>query len=179
MKVVVFLANGFEECEALIVVDILRRAGLETILASVSGCLDVESSRHVVIKSDALAEQVDYCDVELLFLPGGRLGTENLLKSDLVLEKSVEFAKTKMIAAMCAAPSLLAKLGLLEGKKATCHPDYERKMHGAILVHEKVVVEDNIVTGQGLGATFELAFSLVELLTGRDEAQQIKESICY
>ena len=122
---------------------------------------------------------MDYCDVELLFLPGGRLGTENLLKSELVLKKSVEFAKTKMIAAICAAPSLLAKLGLLEGKKATCHPDYEREMQGAILVHEKVVVEDNIVTGQGLGASFELAFRLVELKAGRNKVQQIKESICY
>ena len=136
MKAVVFLVDGFEECEALIVVDILRRAGVETIMASVMGRLEVESSRHIIVKADELAEDVDYNNANLVFLPGGRLGTKNLEKSELVEEKCLEFADKKMVAAICAAPSILAELGLLEGKEATCHPDYEDKMCGAYLTHE-------------------------------------------
>lgn len=179
MKTVVFLADGFEECEALIVVDILRRAGIETVTASTTGKLNVDSSRHIVVKADAHAADVDYSGIDLLFLPGGRLGTENLKGSETVKEKCIEFAANKMVAAICAAPSILAELRLLEGKKATCHPDYEEKMRGAVLTGESVAVCDNIITGQGLGATFEFAFKLVEILVGNEKVQQITSAICY
>ena len=179
MKAVVFLADGFEECEALIVVDILHRAGVETIMASVMGRLEVDSSRHIIVKANALAEVVDYNNADLIFLPGGRLGTKNLEKSELVKEKCHVFAYTKMVAAICAAPSILAGLGLLEGKEVTCHPDYEDRMRGAHLTRESVIVADNIITGQGLGATFDFAFKLVEIMVGIDKAKQIKAAICY
>lgn len=179
MKAVVLLADGFEECEALIVVDILRRAGVKTIMASVAGKIDVDSSRHIIVKADSLADEVDYKDIDLIFLPGGRLGTDNLEKSELVKAKCGEFAETKMVAAICAAPSILAGLGFLEGKEATCHPDYEDKMCGTVLTHESVAVSENIITGQGLGATFDLAFKLVEMLVGDEKVQQIKTAICY
>lgn len=179
MKVVVFLADGFEECEALIVVDILRRAGVETIMATVTGRLDVDSSRHIIVKADVLAEDVDYKDIDLIFLPGGRRGTENLEKSELIKEKCREFAENKMVAAICAAPSILAGLGLLEGQEATCHPDYEDKMSGAVLTHESIAVAGNIITGQGLGTTFDFVFKLVEMLVGDKKLQQIKMAICY
>ena len=179
MKVAIFLADGFEECEALIVVDILRRAGVETFLISIADKLEVESSRHIVVIADALAKDVEYTDLDLVVLPGGRLGTENLSKSALVKEQCQVFAKNKKVAAICAAPTILAKLGLLDGKNATCHPDFEKEMNKALLKHEHVVQDGNILTGQGLGASFEFAFELVRVLVGNERVQQIKKEICY
>ena len=178
-KAVVFLADGFEECEGLITVDILRRAGIETVMASVTGRLEVDSSRHIAVKADVLAEEVDFLSVDLIVLPGGRLGTENLAKSTLVRAQCRFFASFKQLAAICAAPSLLAELGLLEGKEATVHPDFADKMRGAVLRDESAVVCGNITTGQGLGAAFAFAFELVRQLVSEEKVQQIKDAICW
>lgn len=179
MKAVVFLGDGFEECEALIVVDILRRAGVETTMASVMDRLQVDSSRHIKVMADALAEDVDFDPVDLIVLPGGRLGVENLSESATVKTQCREFAENKRVAAICAAPSLLAALGLLEGKRATCHPDFEGEMPGAKLLDESVVIDGNFVTGQGLGASFDFAFELVKMLVSEEKADQIRKAICY
>ena len=179
MKAVVFLADGFEECEALIVVDILRRADVDVVMASVMGRLEVDSSRHIKVLADALAEDVDFLTADLIVLPGGRLGTENLAASTLVRAQCRFFASFKRLAAICAAPSLLAELGLLKGKEATCHPDFSSKMKDTVLREESVVVSGSITTGQGLGAAFPFAFELVRQLAGEEKAQQIKTSICY
>lgn len=177
--VIVFLADGFEECEGIIVVDLLRRAGIKVITASIMGRLDVKSSNELLIHSDCLAENADYGGASLIILPGGILGTENLSNSNLVKEKCLEFAEKKYIAAVCTAPSILASLGLLEGKKATVHPVFETKMNGAIISGDSVTVDGNIITGQGLGATIPFALKLIELLTDVDTASQISNSICY
>lgn len=177
--VVVFLADGFEECEALLVVDLLRRAGLKVLMTSVTGIRDVRSSRNILVQSDCLAENVDYTDVKMVVLPGGRLGTKNLDDSEIVKEKCMEFAKDKMLAAICAAPSILAELGLLDCRHATCHPDYEGKMRDAIITHDCVTVDGNIITGQGLGATFEFAFEIIKSLVPEDTVEIIKKAICY
>ena len=179
MKTVVFLADGFEECEALIVVDLLRRAGIETVMASVMNRLEVDSSRHIKVTADVLATEAAYDDADLIFLPGGRLGTENLLKSDLVKDQCCVFAKDKHVAAICAAPSILASLGLLEGKTATCHPDYEAKMQGAILTRQSVTTCGNIITGQGLGSSFSFSFEIIRRFVGEEKVEQIKRGICY
>jgi len=179
MKAIVFLADGFEECEGLIVVDILRRAGVETVMASAMDGLLIDSSRHIKVQADVMAAAVDYDSVDLIVLPGGRLGTENLGANSLVVEKCREFAAQKRLAAICAAPSLLAALGLLDGKKATCHPDFEGQMAGAELTGESVVTDGRITTGQGLGASFKFAFELVKLLVGEETVEQIKRAICY
>lgn len=179
MKAIVFLADGFEECEGLIVVDILRRAGIETVMASAMEGLQIDSSRHIKVQADVMAADVDYDTVDLIVLPGGRLGTENLGANSLVVEKCREFAAEKHLAAICAAPSLLADLGLLEGKKATCHPDFEGQMKGAVLTGGSVVADGNIITGQGLGASFDFAFELVKILVGEEIVEQIKRAICY
>ncbi len=180
MKAIVFLADGFEECEGLIVVDILRRAGIETLMASVMGRLEVDSSRHIKIKADVLAEDADYSSADILILPGGRRGTEKLSQSDIVREQCLAaFSKGRMLAAICAAPSIFASLGLLDGKKATCHPDYAMHMAGAALTGESVTVDGNIITGQGLGATFKFAWAMVQLLAGEEKVRQIKKAICY
>lgn len=177
--VVVFLADGFEECEGLLVVDLLRRAGLKTVMASVTGKRTVDSSRHIPITADTLAEVVDYDSAKMIVLPGGRLGTENLGKSEFVKDKCVEFAREKKVAAVCAAPSILASLGLLGGKKATCYPDFEGKMGGAIVTGESVTVDGNIITGQGLGATIPFAMEIIRMIVGPEMATKIKKDICY
>lgn len=179
MKAIVFLADGFEECEGLIAVDILRRAGVETLMASAMDGLMIDSSRHIKVEADVMAGDVDFDTVDLVVLPGGRLGTENLGANELVVEKCREFAAVKHLAAICAAPSLLAALGLLEGKKATCHPDFEAQMAGAELTGKSVVTDGNITTGQGLGASFDFSFELVRILVGEEKVTQIKKAICY
>ena len=179
MKAIVFLADGFEECEGLIVVDILRRAGVETLMASAMDGLLIDSSRHIKVQADVMAADVDFDSVDLIVLPGGRLGTENLGANELVVEKCKEFAASKHLAAICAAPSLLAALGLLDGKKATCHPDFEGVMAGAELTGGSVAVDGNIITGQGLGASFDFSFELVKTLVGEETVAQIKKAICY
>lgn len=178
-RAIVFLADGFEECEGLIVVDLLRRANVEVMMASTMGRLEVRSSRNILIRADTLDSQVDYDSADLIVLPGGREGTRNLLSSDIVKEQSKRFAAIKTIAAICAAPSVLASIGLLEHRRATCHPDFIANMQGAILTGEKVCVDGNIITSMGLGTTFEFAFELVRMFAGEQEEKRIKKAICY
>ena len=177
--VVVFLADGFEECEGLLVVDLLRRAGLKVVMASVMGRRDVKSSREILIQADCLAEDVDFKKAKMIVLPGGRLGTENLSKNDIVINQCVAFAKDKYVAAVCAAPSILAMLGLLEGKRATVHPDFEGEMSNAILTDDGVTADGNIITGQGLGTTIPFAFKIIECLVGKNKTYEIKRMICW
>ena len=150
--VIVFLADGFEECEGLLAVDLLRRAGLKVLMASVMGRRDVRSSRNILISADCLAENVDF-------------------------EKA--FSQGKKIAAVCAAPSILAGLGLLEGRRATVHPDFTEQMRGALVNDESVVTDGNITTGQGLGATIPFVLELIKLLVSEEKAERIKKDICY
>ena len=175
--VVVFLADGFEECEGLLVVDILRRSGIKVLMASIMGRRDIKSSREILIHADCLAENVDYEKAKMIVLPGGRLGTENLRKSGIVLEQCRSFAEDKYVAAVCAAPSILAELGLVE--KATVHPDFKNYMGEVEVLDESVVVDGNIFTGQGLGATIPFALEIVERLVDKEKADQIRNSICY
>ena len=177
--VVVFLADGFEECEGLLVVDLLRRTGLKVIMASIMGRRDVKSSREILIQADCLAENVEYEHARMIVLPGGRTGTENLGKSDIVKKQCVAFTADKYVAAVCAAPSILASIGILDGRKATVHPDFENHMAGAIVTGESVTVEGNIITGQGLGATIPFALELIKILVNKEEADRIAKAICF
>lgn len=175
--VVVFLADGFEECEGLLVVDLLRRAGLKVVMASVMGCRDVKSSREILIQADCLAEKVDFEQAKMIVLPGGRLGTENLSKNDIVLQQCKAFAKDRYVAAVCAAPSILAGLEIV--RKATVHPDFKDQMNEVEVMNESLVVDGNIITGQGLGATIPFALKLVEILVDKETADKIATAICF
>lgn len=191
---VVFMADGMEMCECLLTVDILRRAGVNVITASVMGKKEITSSHRVTIIADELAEDVDYFAADMIVLPGGRTGTENLAKSEVVEEECRAFAadQAKYLAAVCAAPSVPAGLGILDGKKATCHPDFADKViEGSSiscggdssplveLTHEGVTVDGNIITGQGLGASIDFALCLAEILAGKEKAENIRKAICY
>ena len=172
-KAVVFFAEGTEECEALLVVDLLRRAKVDVTVASASGSREILSSHKIRITADALAEEVDYSDVDLVVLPGGIPGTPNLAAC-------TAFAKSgKKVAAICAAPSVLASLGLLEGKNATAHAGFQDKLAGAIVHDEEVVVDGSITTSYGLGGAIPFALELVRQLAGPAEADRIQKAIAY
>ena len=172
-KAVVFFAEGTEECEALLVVDLLRRAKVDVTVASASGSREILSSHKIRITADALAEEVDYSDVDLVVLPGGIPGTPNLAANKTVTDTCTAFAKSgKKVAAICAAPSVLASLGLLEGKNATAHA-------GAHVLDAEVVVDGNITTSYGLGGAIPFALELVRQLAGQAEADRIRNAIAY
>ena len=145
--------------------------------ASIMGRQEVWSSRKILITADCLAENVEYEKARMIVLPGGRTGTENLAASELVRSKCVEYARDKYVAAVCAAPSILASLGLM--KTATVHPDFADKMGDVEVMDEPVVVDANIITAQGLGATILFALELVRILVDEKKAEQIRKGICF
>ena len=177
--VIVFLADGFEECEGLLVVDLLRRAGVQVVTASVTGRREVVSSHQVALLADALAEEADFAAGDLLVLPGGMPGTAHLGESELVRAQCLAFAREKYLAAICAAPSILADLGLLEGKPAACHPSVEGKMAGAVLTGRGVEKAGNIITGRGLGTAIPFALELIRTLAGGETADRVAAAICF
>ena len=158
-KAVVFFAEGTEECEALLVVDLLRRAKVDVTVASASGSREILSSHKIRITADALAEEVDYSDVDLVVLPGGIPGTPNLAANKTVTDTCTAFAKSgKKVAAICAAPSVLASLGLLEGKNATAHAGFQDKLAGAIVHDEEVVVDGTPFWSNQRSSYFQRSF---------------------
>ena len=178
-KAVVFFADGTEECEALLVIDLLRRAKVEVTVASAMGRKELVSHK-IHLTADALAEDVDYSDVDLVVLPGGIPGTPNLAANKTVTETCKAFAAAgKKVAAICAAPSVLASLGLLEGKNATAHAGFQDQLAGAIVHDEEVVVDGNLTTSYGLGGAIPFALELVRQLAGKEEADRIQNAIAY
>ena len=178
-KVIVFLADGLEECEGLLVVDLLRRAESDVTTASINGTRTIRSSHGITLEADIIAEDADFESADLIVLPGGLRGTENLSASSLVREQCIAFAARKKAAAICAAPSIFASLGLLEGRKATVHPGFEDKMHGAVLTHAPVTGDGNLTTGQALGAAIPFSLELIRQMEGEQAAQKVAKAICW
>ena len=179
-RVCVFFADGTEECEALLVVDILRRAKIEVVTASINGTTQVCSSHAITLQTDATVEQVQNQMFDAVVVPGGLPGTTHLAAHPIVKEMCVSHAKAgKLVAAICAAPSALAQFGLLEGVHATAHAGFIDKLAGAVVVQQPVVVDGNITTGWGLGAAIPFALSLVEQLLDQQIADSIANAIGY
>ncbi len=179
-KVCVFLAEGFEEVEALTTVDLLRRAKVYVDTVSITGDYVVRGSNGITVQTEDLFEKVDFSEFDMVVLPGGMPGTKYLREHDGVKAVVKEFADAgKLVAAICAAPMVLSDLDLLKGKKATCYPACEPDVLGAIHTHAPVAVDGNIVTGQGVGAAIEFALKLIEKLESEEIAEEIAESIVY
>jgi len=175
-KVSTFLTQGFETVEALAVIDILRRAGITVDIISISDSLDVVSAQKIAVKAEYIFDGYDFSDTDMIFLPGGP-GTKNYEKNEAFLSIVKEFNnKNKLIAAICAAPSVLGHLGILEGKKATCFPGYEKDLYGAEVVSQKVVTDGKITTAIGMGASLELGFEIVRILLGEEMKEKIEKS---
>ncbi len=180
-KVYVFLADGFEDVEALIPVDVFRRGGLDVTTVSISDFPLVRSAHGVNIETDIMFEQGDFSDADLVFLPGGMPGATNLFEHKGVCKVVVDqFAAGKKIAAICAAPAVvLGQLGLLEGKKATCYPGFEDMLDGAQYTADLVTVDGNVTTGEGPAAAFPFAYELLGQLADKNTADQIAEGMRY
>lgn len=179
-KVYIFLADGFEEIEALTVVDLLRRANIDIVTISMTGNMLVTGSHRITTVAEALFNNLDYSDADMLVLPGGMPGTKNLGEHPGLDALLKDFAaKKKKIAAICAAPRVLGTKGLLEGKKATCYPGYEEMLQGAKIMKEDVVVDGNIITSRGMGTAIDFSLAIIRKLKGAEEAKRISDQIQY
>ena len=179
-KVYVFLAEGFEEIEGLTVVDILRRAGVETVMVSIADAETVTGSHGITVKADTVFSMCDFEDGDLFVLPGGMPGTRYLgAHEGLTSLLKKKAAEGKMLAAICAAPSVLGGLGLLNGHKAACYPGFEEKLTGAEVTMDPVAVSGNFVTSRGMGTAIPFALALTARLTDEETAKNLGKSIIY
>lgn len=179
-KVYIFLADGFEEIEALTVVDLLRRAAIDITMVSVTGKLEVKGTHQITVLADLLFEEANFNDADLLVLPGGIAGTAHLMEHEGLDSLLRDFNKMKKtIAAICAAPSVLGVKGFLAGKRATCYPGYESKLIDSIVTDQDVVEDGNIITSKGLGTAIDFALAIIKKLMGKDAAIRIADAIIY
>jgi 4-methyl-5(b-hydroxyethyl)-thiazole monophosphate biosynthesis len=176
-KVVVPLADGFEEIEAMAIIDVLRRAGIEVTVAGLHSGL-IESARRVKIAPDTTIDTVTVDDFDMIILPGGQPGSDNLNANERVRGLIRDFHNNgKLTAAICAAPYVLANAGVLDGKRVTSYPSFKDKLGGG-LYQEKTFVEDgNIMTSRGPGTAICFALAIVEKLVGKEKADTIKEAM--
>lgn len=178
--VCIILAPGFEEMEALVPADLLRRAGLQVVLAGLKDHT-VTGSHQITVQADALLSDLDPEKVELLFLPGGLGGVSAMSESPEARDFIRAVAqRQRYVTAICAAPTLLASLGLLEGRQAVCFPGMEEQLNGAVHCKGEPVVQDGMfLTGEAAGSAYSFGFRLIELLKGPETAQQIRDAIHY
>ncbi|MCH5153647.1 MAG: DJ-1/PfpI family protein [Clostridiales bacterium] len=180
-KVYAMIADGTEEVECLAVVDLLRRARIDTVLVSVGG-KNIVSSHKISITADKTADEVDLTDADLIFLPGGMPGSTNLAHcAPLISAIDKQLKSGKRVAAICAAPAVvLGAGGFLRGKKATCFPGFESGCDGAkVDIDARVVTDGNITTARGMGCAVDLGLELIALILGKSAADKVKKEIQY
>lgn len=177
--VYVFLADGFEEIEALAPVDILRRGGVDVKTVGVGGNR-ISGSHKIPVLCDLSDSELNLAGIEAIVLPGGVPGTVNLENSPAV-KSAIEYAAEngKLIGAICAAPSILGKAGLLRGKRATCFPGFEKYLDGALVCDLPAVRDGNIITSRGAGAALEFGFYLLAALKSEAEADNLRRNMKY
>ena len=179
-RVLVALADGCEELEAVTIIDLLRRAGLVVVTASLSDTLQVSASRGVSLLADKLLDDVSTDQIDMLVLPGGQPGTDTL-NADPRIHALIQhlYEADRLIAAICAAPMVLAKAGLLDGRRATAYPGTLDNMASAstILSEDPVVVDGNVVTSRGPGTAMDFALTLIELLTNKSTRNQVESGL--
>ena len=174
-----FLADGFEEIEALTTIDTLRRAGLDVEIVSVTPDEIVKGAHGISVLCDKNIVNCDFYDAEMLVLPGGLPGATTLNEcEDLRKELLKHASANKAIAAICAAPMVLGNLGLLKGKKVTCYPGFDKYLEGAEYTGAMVEKDGNFITGKGPGAAIDFALALVEHLCGREKVKELKNAMC-
>ncbi len=179
-RAAIFFATGFEEIEALTVVDILRRAGIEADMVSVTGEREVTGSHKITVKMDKLFEETDFGGTDILILPGGMPGTTNLEAYRPLMDKVDEFYEQgRYIAAICAAPSIFGHKGILKGRRACSNPGFESHLEGAEVCREKAVTDGHVITSRGMGTAIPFALAILEQLTGKEAVEQMKEKLVY
>ena len=178
--VYLLLENGFEMCEALAPVDILRRGGVNVTTVGVSGKL-IKSSHGVEVSADIELSETDFSEMEMLIIPGGQPGVDNLWENERVRALVSETAERKIkISAICAAPMILARLGILDGKKCTCYPSCSDELPSDGFMKNTGVVRDGeIITGRAAGDAFDFGFEILSVLRGEEIAESVKCAVCY
>lgn len=176
----VFFGEGYEEIEALTVVDILRRASLPVKMVSITEEREVTGSHQITVKMDSILSEVDFDKVEMIVLPGGMPGTKHLENCVSLMEQVDAFVKAdRPVSAICAAPSILGHRGHLKGREACSYPSFEEHLEGAKVLKNPSVVSGNITTGRGMGAAIPFALSIVEQYQGKKAADDMAETIVY
>lgn len=177
--VYIILGAGFEESEAIVPCDLLRRAGVQTRLIGLGGT-EIVGSHGITVRADCTAEETDLTEAEMLVLPGGLGGVRSICGSQTVLSalKTV-YARGGYVAAICAAPTILAQLGITDGRDATCYPGMENEMHGAHMTDAPAVRDGRVITGKAAGTAFDFGLLLVETLCGGDAARKVKNAVVY
>ncbi len=179
-KVLIFMAEGHEEIEALTVVDLLRRAGIEIEMVSITGNKKVPGAHGITTYCDKLIENTDFESADMLVLPGGMPGTLNLELCEPLMDQVHGFNTSKKgLAAICAAPTVLGKAGILNGKKATCYPGMEKDLVGAEFSTDPVCHDGHIITSRGLGTAIPFALEIIKTFTDEATAEQIAKSVVY
>ncbi len=179
-KLLICMADGCEEIEALTVVDLARRAGLEIHMASISGKPEIAGAHGIKIGADADLGKVNPKDYDGVILPGGMPGTNHLREDARVIEIVKTFAKeNKLVSAICAAPTVLGYAGVLQGKNACCYPGMEDGLTSAKANTKEVNVDGNIITSRGLGTAIPFALAIISYFLGEEKATQISDSVVY
>ena len=174
----VHLAEGFEEIEAVTILDILRRGKLQAEFVSMTGDKLVTGAHGIRVEADQLFEAVDYGQCRMIVLPGGMPGTKNLAENPALRKRIIDFAvQDKFLAAICAAPMVLGRAGILEGRKATIFPGMEGEIAMANFSSDRVVVDGNLITSRGPGTAAEFSLKLLELMAGKDVSEQIRKGL--
>ena len=180
IRVALLLAEGFEEVEAITPVDLLRRAGIDCVTVSLVGDKLVPSSRHIPVLADRSWDEMDFDSCDGVVLPGGLAGTERLLADARVEALLRRFGEAgKLTAAICAAPTVLAKAGLLAGRRAICYPGLEDRLTGAEVCCETVVCDGTVITSRGMGTSVPFGLALVEYFLGKEKADALAAKIVY
>lgn len=178
IKIAVPLAEGFEEIEAVSIIDILRRAEISVTVVSVTGELEVTGSHNITISADQLFEEVNFAEYNMIVLPGGIPGALNLKKHIGLQNQILDFHKNrKFLGAICAAPLVFGNLGILKNVTATCYPGFEDQLLGAEVTTNNVELSDKIVTGKGAGVAMEFALKIVEMFKGKVLAVELAEKM--
>ncbi len=179
-KLAVFTADGLEETECLATVDILRRAGITAEMISLNDERLVKGAHGICFYADKCANEFSCKDYDGVVLPGGMPGTVNLSNSTMVIDAITQFdVEKKLIAAICAAPSVPGSLGLLDKKNATCYPGFEDKLKGALTREKSVVRDGNFITSRGVGTVIDFALEIVSYMVDSQTAKKIAKGIVY
>ena len=176
----IFFADGCEEIEGLTVVDIIRRAKMDITMISIMGRREVTGSHNITFQTDAVFEEVDFAGLDGIILPGGMPGTTNLGAHAGVREQIKSFAEAgKLVAAICAAPSVLGAAGILKSKHACCHPGFEAKLTGAVTSEECVVRDENIITSRGMGTSIDFGLEILSYFACEELVADVKSHLVY
>lgn len=176
----IFFAEGYEEIEALTVVDILRRGKVDIQMISITEDKVVKGSHGIPVEMDHTLSEVDLGGMDMMILPGGMPGTRNLEACDTLMQAlDAQYKADKYIAAICAAPTVFGHRGYLQNRKACCYPGMEGDLTGAEVSFEKAVKDGHVITGRGMGCAIAFALLILETLQGKEAAERMAESIVY